>query len=118
MLGDIAVAVNPDDERYQRLIGKQVALPLTGRTIPVIADDYVDPEFGTGAVKITPAHDFNDYQTGQRHKLEPITSSRSTRRSTTTRLRGIVDSTASKHGAWCLPISQTTSSSPKCGRTS
>jgi len=69
MLGDAAVAVHPDDERYQDLIGKEVELPLTGRKIPVIADDYVDPEFGTGCVKITPAHDFNDYEMGQRHDL-------------------------------------------------
>ena len=72
MLGDVAVAVNPKDERYTALIGKQVVLPLTGRTIPVIADDYVDPAFGTGCVKITPAHDFNDYQIGQRHGLPQI----------------------------------------------
>ena len=69
MLGDAAVAVHPDDERYRDLIGKEVELPLTGRTIPVIADDYVDPEFGSGCVKITPAHDFNDYEVGQRHDL-------------------------------------------------
>ena len=72
MLGDVAVAVHPDDERYAALIGKQVALPLTGRNIPVIADTYVDREFGTGAVKITPAHDFNDFEVGQRHGLKPI----------------------------------------------
>ncbi len=72
MLGDVAVAVNPDDARYTALIGMNVVLPLTGRKIPVIADDYVDPAFGTGCVKITPAHDFNDYQVGVRHKLEPI----------------------------------------------
>ena len=72
MLGDVAVAVNPKDGRYTRLVGKRVQLPLTGRTIPVIADDYVDPEFGTGCVKITPAHDFNDYAVGQRHKLPQI----------------------------------------------
>jgi valyl-tRNA synthetase len=72
MLGDVAVAVNPDDERYQAIVGKQVTLPLTGRTIPVIADAYVDREFGTGCVKITPAHDFNDWQIGQRHGLTPI----------------------------------------------
>jgi len=72
MLGDAAVAVHPDDERYQDLIGKEVELPLTGRKIPVIADDYVDPEFGTGCVKITPAHDFNDYEMGQRHDLPLI----------------------------------------------
>ena len=69
MLGDTAVAVNPKDERYWSLVGKQVLLPLTGRTIPVIADDYVDPAFGSGALKITPAHDFNDYQVAQRHGL-------------------------------------------------
>ena len=72
MLGDSAVAVHPDDERYQHLIGKQVALPLTDRLIPIVADDYVDPEFGSGCVKITPAHDFNDYEVGQRHDLELI----------------------------------------------
>jgi valyl-tRNA synthetase len=72
MLGDVAVAVNPKDARYAGLVGKKVALPLTGRTIPVIADGYVDPAFGTGAVKITPAHDFNDYQVGKRHNLEPL----------------------------------------------
>jgi valyl-tRNA synthetase len=72
MLGDVAVAVSPKDSRYASLVGKKVALPLTGRTIPVIADEYVDPAFGTGAVKITPAHDFNDYQVGKRHNLEPI----------------------------------------------
>ncbi len=72
LLGDSAVAVHPDDERYRHLIGLQVALPLTGRTIPIIADDYVDPSFGTGCVKITPAHDFNDYAVGQRHQLPLI----------------------------------------------
>jgi len=72
MLGDVAVAVHPDDERYKHLIGQQVKLPLTERTIPVIADHYVDPLFGTGCVKITPAHDFNDYAIGNRHNLEPI----------------------------------------------
>ncbi|RDS82446.1 valine--tRNA ligase [Dyella psychrodurans] len=72
MLGDVAVAVHPEDERYQHLIGKTLTLPLTGRQIPVIADDYVDREFGTGCVKITPAHDFNDYAIGQRHRLTPI----------------------------------------------
>jgi valyl-tRNA synthetase len=72
MLGDTAVAVNPDDERYQRLIGKKLRLPLTDRLIPVIADSYVDPAFGSGCVKITPAHDFNDYEIGLRHGLEQI----------------------------------------------
>ncbi|MGD2074796.1 MAG: valine--tRNA ligase [Gammaproteobacteria bacterium] len=70
MLGDCAVAVHPGDERYKHLLGELVELPLTGRRIPVIADDYVDPEFGTGCVKITPAHDFNDYQVWQRHRDE------------------------------------------------
>src|SRR5512141_1434559 len=72
MLGDVAVAVHPDDERYASFVGKSVLLPLTGRRIPVIADDYVDREFGTGCVKITPAHDFNDFAVGQRHNLTPI----------------------------------------------
>jgi len=73
MLGDVAVAVNPEDPRYMAFVGRRAVLPLTGRTIPIIADDYVDREFGTGCVKITPAHDFNDWQIGQRHKLAPIT---------------------------------------------
>ncbi|MCX5226204.1 valine--tRNA ligase [Streptomyces sp. NBC_00233] len=72
MLGDTAVAVHPDDERYAHLIGKQIKLPLTDRTIPVVADTHVDPEFGTGAVKVTPAHDPNDFAIGQRHDLESI----------------------------------------------
>ncbi|MFJ6851702.1 valine--tRNA ligase [Streptomyces sp. NPDC091271] len=72
MLGDTAVAVHPDDERYARLIGKQIRLPLTNRTIPVVADTHVDPEFGTGAVKVTPAHDPNDFAIGRRHDLETI----------------------------------------------
>jgi valyl-tRNA synthetase len=72
MLGDTAVAVHPDDERYKDLVGKEVELPLTGRTIPVIADHYVDSEFGSGCVKITPAHDFNDYEIGRRHDLDLI----------------------------------------------
>ena len=72
MLGDVAVAVHPDDQRYRDQIGKEVRLPLTDRTIPVIADHYVDPEFGSGCLKITPAHDFNDYEVGQRHGLPLI----------------------------------------------
>jgi valyl-tRNA synthetase len=72
LLGDAAVAVNPDDERYRALVGQQLQLPLTGRNIPVIADSYVDAAFGTGAVKITPAHDFNDYEMGLRHSLPQI----------------------------------------------
>ena len=70
MLGDSAVAVHPDDERYTDLVGKEVLLPIVGRRIPIIADDYVEAEFGTGCVKITPAHDFNDYDIGKRHDLE------------------------------------------------
>lgn len=72
MLGDMAVAVHPEDERYRHLIGRHLRLPLSERTIPIIADSYVDPAFGTGCVKITPAHDFNDYQVGLRHKLIPL----------------------------------------------
>ncbi|HEY2274423.1 MAG TPA: valine--tRNA ligase [Steroidobacteraceae bacterium] len=72
MLGDVAVAVHPDDERYRHLVGRKVLLPLAGRAIPMIADFYVDPNFGSGCVKITPAHDFNDYEVGQRHGLPLI----------------------------------------------
>lgn len=72
LLGDVAIAVHPDDERYKKFIGTRVLLPLTDREIPVIADEYVDPTFGTGAVKITPAHDPNDFEVGERHKLERI----------------------------------------------
>lgn len=72
LLGDTAVAVNPDDERYKDIVGKTLELPLTGRTIPVIADEYVDKEFGTGCVKITPAHDPNDFEVGKRHNLPEI----------------------------------------------
>jgi valyl-tRNA synthetase len=72
MLGDTAVAVHPEDERYGHLVGREVRLPLTGRLIPVIADEYVDPAFGTGCVKITPAHDFNDYEIGKRHGLPMV----------------------------------------------
>ena len=72
MLGDAAVAVNPDDDRYKQFVGKQLVLPLCNRLIPIIADDYVDKEFGTGCVKITPAHDFNDYQVGVRHDLPRV----------------------------------------------
>jgi len=72
MFGDSAVVVHPQDERYQHLLGKQLRLPLTNRTIPIIADEHADPEFGTGCVKITPGHDFNDYEVGKRHQLEII----------------------------------------------
>jgi valyl-tRNA synthetase len=73
MLGDTAVAVHPDDERYQHLIGTEVELPLTGRRIPIVADEHVDPDFGTGAVKVTPAHDPNDFEIGRRHDLPSLT---------------------------------------------
>ena len=73
MLGDTAVAVHPDDERYRHLIGTEVELPLTGRRIPIVADAHVDPAFGTGAVKVTPAHDPNDFEIGQRHDLPSLT---------------------------------------------
>ena len=72
MLGDTGVAVHPDDERYRHLVGKNVVLPIVGRKIPIVADEYSDPEKGTGAVKITPAHDFNDFEVGKRHKLPAI----------------------------------------------
>src|SRR5690606_24119970 len=72
MLGDTAVAVHPEDERYKELVGKTVVLPLVGREIPIIADEYSDPEKGSGAVKITPAHDFNDFEVGRRHTLPMI----------------------------------------------
>ena len=72
MLGDVAVAVHPDDERLKDLIGKNAILPLVGRRIPIIADEYADPEKGSGAVKITPAHDFNDFEVGKRHNLPLI----------------------------------------------
>jgi valyl-tRNA synthetase len=72
MLGDVAVAVHPSDKRYSSFVGKRVRLPLADKLIPVIADEYVDPAFGTGCVKITPGHDFNDYQVGRRHNLEPV----------------------------------------------
>ncbi|MFI8513938.1 valine--tRNA ligase [Streptomyces sp. NPDC085460] len=73
MLGDTAVAVHPEDERYRHLVGKRIKLPLTDRTIPVVADEHVDPEFGTGAVKVTPAHDPNDFEIGRRHDLPSLT---------------------------------------------
>ncbi|MEQ1771854.1 MAG: valine--tRNA ligase, partial [Devosia sp.] len=72
MLGDVAVAVNPEDDRYRHLIGQYAVLPLVGRRIPIIGDEYADPALGSGAVKITPAHDFNDFEVGARHKLRPI----------------------------------------------
>ena len=69
MLGDTAIAVHPDDERYRHLVGRTVLLPIVNREIPVIADEHVDPTFGTGAVKVTPAHDPNDFEIGRRHDL-------------------------------------------------
>src|SRR6185503_21159512 len=70
MLGDTAVAVHPEDPRYRELVGKHAILPLVGRRLPIVADEYSDPEKGTGAVKMTPAHDFNDFEVGKRHGLE------------------------------------------------
>ena len=72
ILGDVAVAVNPDDERYKELVGRLVRVPIINSTVPIVADGSVDMEFGTGCVKITPAHDFNDYEVGKRHSLESI----------------------------------------------
>ena len=72
MLGDVAVAVHPDNEKLKHLIGKTAILPLVGRRIPIVGDDYADPEKGTGAVKITPAHDFNDFEVGKRHNLPQV----------------------------------------------
>src|SRR5918995_4036991 len=72
MLADTAIAVNPDDERYTRLIGEAAILPLVGRRLPIVADEYVDPEFGTGALKITPGHDPNDFDIGRKHGLEEV----------------------------------------------
>ena len=72
LLGDTAVAVNPTDERYKHLIGKTIQIPVVNRDVKIIADEYVDKDFGSGCVKITPAHDFNDYEIGQRHDLELI----------------------------------------------
>ena len=70
MLGDGAIAVNPDDERYKNIVGKEVIIPIANRSIPIIADEFADPHFGSGAVKITGAHDFNDYNVAKKHKLE------------------------------------------------
>ena len=72
MLGDTAVAVNPDDERYEDKVGRMLLLPIVGREIPIVTDDVVSKEFGTGAVKVTPGHDPNDWEIGQRHGLETI----------------------------------------------
>ena len=72
MLGDTAIVVNPNDERYKGVIGKTVILPIVGRELPILADEYVDIEFGSGAMKVTPAHDPNDFEIGQRHQLENI----------------------------------------------
>ena len=73
MLADTAIAVNPNDERYSRLVGEAAILPLVGRRLPIVADEYVDPEFGTGALKITPGHDPHDFEIGRRHGLEEVT---------------------------------------------
>ena len=107
MLGDTAVAVHPEDERYRHLIGKQVRLPLADRLIPVIADEYVDREFGTGCVKITPAHDFNDYQLGARHGLADDQHLHPRREGERERAaRPTAASTASRRGSACWPTSR------------
>ena len=72
MFGDTAIAVHPDDERYKKLIGKKIIIPIVNRAIPIIEDEYADPDQGSGAVKITPAHDFNDFEVGKRNNLEMI----------------------------------------------
>ena len=72
ILGDTAVAVNPNDEKYKKYIGKNIIVPVTGKSVPIISDEYVDMEFGTGCLKITPAHDFNDYELAKKHNLEII----------------------------------------------
>ena len=105
MLGDTAVAVHPEDERCKHLIGKQVELPLTGRTIPVIADEYVDKEFGSGCVKITPAHDFNDYEVGKRHQL-PLINILSRTHASVWRAPHITTSTATTRAKRLSPISK------------
>ena len=87
MLGDTAVAVHPDDDRYKALVGKHVILPLVGRRIPIVADEYSDPEKGSGAVKITPAHDFNDFEVGRRHALPQINILTQTQSSCSTAIR-------------------------------
>ena len=89
MLGDTAVAVHPDDEQLKHLIGKTAILPLVGRRIPIVGDDYADPEKGTGAVKITPAHDFNDFEVGKRHDLPQINVLTSKARSRLKRQRSL-----------------------------
>jgi valyl-tRNA synthetase len=89
MLGDTAVAVHPGDERYRHLVGRTIRLPLAGREIPVVADDYVDPAFGSGCVKITPAHDFNDYEIGERHQLPADQHPRRRRAPERRRARGL-----------------------------
>ena len=89
MLGDTAVAVHPDDERYKALVGKHVILPLVGRRIPIVADEYSDPEKGSGAVKITPAHDFNDFEVGKRHELPQVNILEPRRRAPARRQSGL-----------------------------
>ena len=104
MLGDSAVAVHPDDERYADLVGKHVVLPLVGRTIPIVADDYSDPEKGSGAVKITPAHDFNDFEVGRRHNLAQISVLDQEGRLALRRQRGLSARPAGRIDAVCRGI--------------
>ena len=108
----------PDDERYRHLIGKHVELPLTGRDIPIIADDYVDPEFGTGCVKITPAHDFNDYEVGKRHRLPLINIFTHGREDRPAAVRPITASTASRRASASSPIWKPPGCSRRSSRTS
>ena len=119
MLGDMAVAVHPEDERYQHLVGKHVRLPLCERSIPIIADDYVDPAFGTGCVKITPAHDFNDYQVGPAPSPGAArASSRSTPRSTIWRRPNIRAWIATRRARKSSPTSKPRACWSKPSRTS
>ena len=119
MLGDTAVAVHPDDERYRHLIGRRVRLPLAERDIPIIGDAYVDPKFGSGCVKITPAHDFNDYEVGQRHGLRLDQHHDAGSRAQRQRCRPpIADSTAASRARASSPISMPWASSSASSRTS
>ena len=106
MLGDTGVAVNPDDERYRDLLGKNVVLPLLDRPIPVVADELVDQDFGTGAVKVTPAHDANDFEMGQRHSLPSICIMTIDGQASTRRADPTPASIASRRASASSPISR------------
>ena len=137
LFGDQAVAVHPDDERYKHLVGKMLKLPLTDREIPVIADEYVDKDFGSGCVKITPAHDFNDFEVGKRHNLEMLsvldkTAHMNTARPSTaawiatnaarplskTSKRSAFWSTSRRISTWCRACPARAKSSNRCSRNS